>query len=92
MKKVAVTSKPIAMPLVCLQNWPARLKYEEVTTWWKSSRIFSSKCRSRRFRASLISTVVKSDTTLKLIVTSSGPEWRELSVDCQRTKSVEFFV
>jgi hypothetical protein len=22
MKKVAVTNKPIAMPLVCLQNWP----------------------------------------------------------------------
>jgi hypothetical protein len=91
MKKVAVTSKLIANPLVCLQNWPARLKYKEVRTWWKSSRM-SSKCRSVRFRASLIKTMVKSDTTLKLTVMFSGPVWRDLNVDHHHTKSAGLFV
>lgn len=92
MKRIAVKSKPIAMPLVCLQKWPAGLKYKEDMTWWKISRLSSSKCRSVRFRASLISTMVKNDPILKLTLMSSGPVWRELNVGYQQTKSAEFFV
>jgi hypothetical protein len=69
MMKLVMTGdsgEPIAMPSVCLWNWPAKLKYEEVRTWQKSLRISSSECQPRRLMASLISILVKSDTTLKL--------------------------
>jgi hypothetical protein len=45
-----------------------------------------------KMSASLINTLVKSDTTLKLIIIFSGLVWRDPGVDSQQTKSAEFFM
>jgi hypothetical protein len=89
MKQLAVTGdsgRPIAMPSVCWCNWLLKLKCKEVRTWQKSLRV-SSKYRLRKLTASLLSILVKSDTTLKMTIISWGTAHAESNV---QTMSAEF--
>jgi hypothetical protein len=50
MEKLVITGdsgKLIATPSVCSQNWPLKLKYEEVRTWQKILSISPLKCQPR---------------------------------------------
>jgi hypothetical protein len=61
-------------------SWLLKLKKEEVRTWWRSLRISSSKCWLRKFKAPIISTLLKCKATSKLTMMSWGLSHMEPNV------------
>lgn len=64
---IGESNKPIAGPLVCIYNWPPKVELEGFRTSWSRFRISFLKCRLVRLKASLISTLVNNESTLKLL-------------------------
>jgi hypothetical protein len=63
-EEVGCSGGPILTPSICSCNCSFKQKNEDIRTW--CNNFMSSNCQVRRSKASLISTLVKSETTLRL--------------------------